>query len=76
MAPRQTQNRRALAEKKFHEISEAFEVLENSNKRKHYDDILRLELSLQDVNRTFDDVFGEHGIVDEEEEKFFKVHYP
>ena len=49
---------RALAEKKFHEISEASEVLENSNKRKHYDDMLRLEFSLEDANRTFDDVFG------------------
>jgi DnaJ-class molecular chaperone len=33
---------RALAEKKFHDISEAFEVLSDANKRSHYNDMLRL----------------------------------
>jgi len=67
---------RALAEKKFSDISEAFDVLSDKNKRSHYDEMLRLEFSLEDANNTFDEFFGEHGIVDEEEEKFFSTHYP
>lgn len=67
---------RALAEKKFHDISEAFDVLSDANKRKHYDDMLRMQFSLEDANKTFEEFFGEHGIIDEEEEKFFNTHYP
>jgi DnaJ-class molecular chaperone len=49
---------RALAEKKFHEISEAFDVLEDPSKRKHYDQMLQLEFSLEDAHNTFEDFFG------------------
>lgn len=38
--------------------------------------MLRLEFSLEDANKTFEDFFGEHGILDQEEEKFFNSHYP
>ena len=44
---------RALAQKKFHDISEAFDVLSDNNKRRHYDDMLRMEFSLEDANKTF-----------------------
>lgn len=53
---------RALAEKKFNEISEAYEILSDSNKRSHYDSMLKFSFSLDDANKTFENFFGEHGI--------------
>lgn len=67
---------RILAERKFHDISEAYDVLSDRNKRAHYNDMLKLEFSLEDANKTFEQFFGQHGIMDEEEEKFFTQHYP
>ncbi len=67
---------RILAEKKFQDISEAYDVLSDKNKRSHYNDMLKLEYSLEDANKTFEQFFGEHGINDEDEEKFFSQHYP
>ena len=52
------------------------DVLSVNSKRKHYDEMLRLEFSIEDAHKIFEDFFGEHGIVDEEEEKFFNTHYP
>lgn len=31
---------------------------------------------MEDANKTFEKFFGEQGIVDEEEEKFFSTNYP
>lgn len=74
--PDKHKEHRKSAETKFHEISEAFEVLSDRNKRSHYDELLSKEYSLQDANSTFERFFNEHGLVDEEEEKFFSQHYP
>lgn len=65
--PDQHKTDRALAEKKFNEISEAYDVLSDSNKRSHYNDMLKLEFSLEDANKTFENFFDEHGILDEDE---------
>ena len=37
--PDKNKENRQEAEKKFHEISEAYDVLSNKNRRSHYDDI-------------------------------------
>lgn len=74
--PDKHKEHRKSAETKFHEISEAFEVLSDRNKRSHYDELLSKEYSLLDANSTFERFFNEHGLVDEEEEKFFNQHYP
>jgi len=37
--PDKNKEKRQEAEKKFHEISEAYDVLSNKNRRSHYDDI-------------------------------------
>lgn len=74
--PDKHKEHRKTAEAKFQEISEAFEVLSDHNKRAHYDELLSKEYSMVDAQSTFDRFFNEHGIVDESEEKFFNTHFP
>ena len=50
--------------------------MSDNNKRSHYNSMLKFEFSLEDANKTFEQFFGENGILDEEEEKFFNEHYP
>jgi curved DNA-binding protein CbpA len=50
--------------------------LSDRNKRAHYDELLIKQYSLEDAHSTFDRFFNEHGIIDEEEEKFFNENYP
>lgn len=74
--PDKHKKHRMKAERKFHDISEAFEVLSDRNKRAHYDELLMKQYSIQDANSTFEKFFNEHGIVDKSEEKFFSQYYP
>lgn len=74
--PDKHKEHRKTAEARFKEISEAFDILSDHNKRAHYDEILNREYSLADATSTFDRFFNEHGFADENEEKFFDTHYP
>lgn len=74
--PDKHKEHRKTAEAKFHDISKAFEILSDRNKRSHYDELLSKEYSLEDASATFDQFFNEHGIADETEEEFFNKHYP
>lgn len=74
--PDKHKEHRKSAEAKFHDISEAFEVLSDRNKRSHYDELLSHQYSLEDAHSTFDQFFNEHGIIDESQEQFFNEHYP
>lgn len=56
---------RRLAEKKFHDVSEAYETLSDRNSRGHYDELLQKQYSLEDANDTFEKFFSEHGMIDE-----------
>lgn len=49
---------RRLAEKKFNEISEAYEVLSDVNKRSTYDRMITQQSSLENACRVFDRFFG------------------
>jgi DnaJ-class molecular chaperone len=44
--PDRHKEHRKTAESKFHDISEAFEVLSDRNKRAHYDELLIKQYSL------------------------------
>lgn len=74
--PDKHREHRKTAEAKFQDISKAFEVLSDRNKRAHYDEMLSRQYSLEDASATFEQFFNEHGIVDESEEQFFNQHYP
>lgn len=58
-----TANRRE-AETKFHEVSEAYDVLSNKNRRSHYDDFSHRQYSDQDADKTFERFYQEHGMED------------
>lgn len=49
---------RKLAEKKFHEITEAYDVLSDVNKRATYDQMISKQSSLENAMSTFDRFFG------------------
>jgi DnaJ-class molecular chaperone len=74
--PDKHKQHRKSAEMKFHDIAEAYECLSDRNKRSQYDEMLNKEYSLQDANTTFESFFNEHGIKNEDEEKFFNQNYP
>ena len=74
--PDRHKENRQNAEQKFNDISEAYEVLSNRNKRAHYDEMLSKHYSIDDAQKTFERFFDEHGMEDENEKKFFEQHYP
>ena len=49
---------RKLAERKFNEISEAYDVLSDVNRRSTYDQMMSQQSSLDKAYRTFDRFFG------------------
>jgi len=53
---------RKAAEAKFHDISEAYEILSNKNRRSHYDDVSHRNYSNEDADKTFERFFEEHGM--------------
>ena len=74
--PDKHKENRSHAEKKFHDVAEAYDVLSNRNNRAHYDELLKKEYSMNDAHDTFERFFDEHGIEDETEKNFFDAHYP
>jgi curved DNA-binding protein CbpA len=55
---------RKEAEAKFHDISEAYDVLSNRNRRSHYDDVSHRTYTNEDADKTFERFFEEHGMED------------
>ena len=51
--PDKHRENRGKAEKMFHDIAEAYDVLSNRNSRSHYDELLRRQYSLEDANLIF-----------------------
>lgn len=47
-----TENRRE-ADRRFHEIGEAYETLSNKNRRSHYDDLAHRQYTDEDADRNF-----------------------
>ena len=74
--PDRHRENRVTAEKKFHDVAEAYDVLSNRNSRLHYDELLQKQYSLQDAHQTFERFFDEHGIEEEAEKNFFDTHFP
>lgn len=74
--PEKNSANRKQAEAKFHDISEAYEVLSNRNSRTHYDEMSSRSYTDEDAERTFQQFFQEHGMMDEDEKKFFDQYYP
>lgn len=56
---------RRLAERKFQQVSEAFDVLTDPNRRSTYDQMLNRQSSLEMANRNFEKFFGQNEMMDE-----------
>lgn len=55
--PDRNKTNRREAEARFHEISEAYDVLSNRNRRAHYDEVNHWNFSNEDADRTFERFF-------------------
>lgn len=51
--PDKHKQNRKNAEAKFHDATEAYDVLSNKNRRIHYDEMFTKQYSLDDANKTF-----------------------
>ena len=63
--PDKHRENRGQAEKMFHDIAEAYDVLSNVNSRSTYDKLFRKQYSLEEANSTFERFFEENGMEDE-----------